>query len=371
MHGEQLPPQWEHTATALADGTIGDEHVEVIAKFLAALPASVDPTTSAHAEASLVQAAATLDPRSLTVAAIHLLALLHPDGDEPADAAARKAGLHLGNQQPDGLSYLSGWISPTLRALIEPIQGKFAERGRHPRPQPEAESEPPPEPAAAENDPFAPHPDDPPPPPPNPVLDHLWRTRAQYTHDAFATAPDLLLRSNTLGTLNGLPTTVVVTTTLQELQAGAGYAVTGGGTRLPMRDLIAMAADAYHYLAVFDGHTSMALHLGRAQRCATGAQKLMLFGRERGCTCPGCTVDYYRTQAHHGVADWKHHGQTNIDDLTLACGPGNQMIEDTGWKTRRRPDGRYAWIDPVTGRPHVNNLHHPERLLTPRDDDPF
>ncbi|MCP9270604.1 hypothetical protein [Mycolicibacterium arenosum] len=61
-----------------------------------------------------------------------------------------------------------------------------------------------------------------------------------------------------------------------------------------------------------------------------------------------------------------------MDDLTLACGPGNQMIEDTDWTTRRRPDGRFAWIDPTTGQPRVNNLHHPERLLLkPSDDDPF
>ncbi|MCP9275166.1 HNH endonuclease signature motif containing protein [Mycolicibacterium arenosum] len=294
----------------------------MIRKFFTALPAQVDSITKAQGEKSLAEAATQLDSRGLTVVAMQLLALRHPDGDESADAAAKKAGLTLGPQQPDGLSYLRGWA-------------------------------------------------DPPPPQAGPVLDGQWRTKSQYAHDAFETALDLLLRCNTLGTLNGLPTTVVVTTTLQELQAGAGYAVTGGGSRLPMRDLIAMAADAHHYLAVFDGHTGQALHLGRSQRCATGAQKLMLFARERGCTCPGCTVDWYRTQAHHAVLDWKRDGQTNIDDLTLACGAGNQMIENTGWTTRRRPDGRFEWVDPGTGRAHLNDLHHPERLLTPKDDDPF
>jgi hypothetical protein len=87
-------------------------------------------------------------------------------------------------------------------------------------------------------------------------------------------------------------------------------------------------------------------------------------------------VDFYRTQAHHAVADWKRDGQTNIDDLTLACRLGNQMIEDTDWETRRRDDGRFEWVDPVTGQAHLNNLHFPERLLAPRedddeDDDPF
>lgn len=378
LQGHDMTPEWEHTAAALSRGAFGEEHLEVIRKFFNALPATIDPITRSQAEQSLVTAAADLDPHSLTVLAIHLLALLHPDGEEPADAAARKAGLHLGAQQPDGLSYLSGWVTPKLRAMIEPILAKFSERGRHPAPEPtEAQpplfDEPEPEPdpelehPASEDNPSPPQHDEPPPP----LLDAQWRSKAHYLHDAVEAAFDLLLRSQTLGRLNGLPTTVVITTTLRELHAGAGYAVTGGGSVLPMRDLIAMAAaGAYHYLAVFDGHTSMALHLGRAQRCATGAQKLALFGRERGCTCPGCDAAFYDTQAHHGHKDWKHGGQTNIDDLTLACGPANQMIEDTGWSTRRRPDGRFEWIDPTTGRAHLNNLHHPERLFASREDDP-
>ncbi|WP_333890284.1 HNH endonuclease signature motif containing protein [Mycolicibacterium gadium] len=412
--GQDLPPEWEHTAAGLAAGLFGDEHVEVVRKFFKALPATIDPVTRGQAERSLASAAAELDPHSLTIAAIHLLALLHPDGDEPADAAARKAGLTLGPQQPDGLSHLSGWISAKTRALLEPVLARFAERNRHPKTPSPASDDTPPEQAptaqdtlpfteerepqpkpvsdelpvdtdaltaddepaddvAGEGDPFATHPDDPPLPQPEPLLDLQFRTKAQYTHDAFATALEMLLRSRTLGTLNGLPTTVVVTTTLQELQAGAGYAVTGGGTRLPMRDLIAMAArGAHHYLAVFDEHTSETLHLGRAKRCATAAQKLALFGRERGCSAPGCTAPFYDCQAHHGVEDWKLNGQTNIDDLTLACGPNNQLIEDTEWTTRRGPDGRFQWIPPPhldTGQPRTNNLHHPERLLKPNDED--
>jgi Domain of unknown function (DUF222) len=63
---------------------------------------------------------------------------------------------------------------------------------------------------------------------------------------------------------HGLPVTVIVSTTLQERAAGAGQAVTGGGTLLPMRDLIRMASHAYHYLAVFDeSFPSIATRTGR------------------------------------------------------------------------------------------------------------
>ncbi|MCV7283077.1 DUF222 domain-containing protein, partial [Mycolicibacterium flavescens] len=69
-----------------------------------------------------------------------------------------------------------------------------------------------------------------------------------------------------------------------------------------MPDVIAMAAHAQHYLAIFDKHTNEPLYLGRAKRCASTAQRLMLFAAERGCTRPGCSAPAYETQVHHAVA---------------------------------------------------------------------
>jgi hypothetical protein len=39
------------------------------------------------------------------------------------------------------------------------------------------------------------------------------------------------LASGDLGQHNGLPASIIVTTTLKDLEAGAGTALTGGGTR--------------------------------------------------------------------------------------------------------------------------------------------
>ena len=98
---------------------------------------------------------------------------------------------------------------------------------------------------------------------------------------------------------NGLPVTVIVSTTLQELTSGAGRAVTGGGTLLPMRDLIRMASHAYHYLAVFDEHSSRPLYLGRTRRVASPDQRIVLYAKDRGCTHPGCDVPGYWSEVHH------------------------------------------------------------------------
>jgi Domain of unknown function (DUF222) len=180
------------------------------------------------------------------------------------------------------------------------------------------------------------------------------------------------LPSGQLGSHHGLPVTMVISTTLAQLEAGTGHAVTGGGSLLPMSEVIRQAAAAHHYLAVFDDHTAEPLYLGRSRRLASKAQRIVLYARDRGCTFPGCTAPAYHSEVHHRSADWAHGGQTNIDDETLACGPDNRRVKPGGWRTRKRKDGRTQWIPPPnldTGQARVNNYHHPERYLIPDDGD--
>ena len=137
-----------------------------------------------------------------------------------------------------------------------------------------------------------------------------------------------------------------MTTTLRDLQSAAGVAVTAGGTLLPMRDVIRLAAQAHHYLVIYDKHTSEPLYCGRAKRFATPGQRIVLHALERGCTRPGCTAPAYWCQVHH-VDGWiADDGETNIDELTLACGPDNRLVGEGGWTTRKRKDGRTEWIPP-------------------------
>ncbi|WP_131809501.1 HNH endonuclease signature motif containing protein, partial [Mycolicibacterium iranicum] len=197
------------------------------------------------------------------------------------------------------------------------------------------------------------------------------RSQAQRNHDGLKAMARRALEAG-LGTHNGLPVTVIVSTTLQELEKGAGVAVTGGGSLLPMRDLIQMAAHAHHYLYVYDQHTSQSLYLGRAKRLASAAQRLALHAKERGCTRPGCSVPGYWAQVHHAAADWKDDGQTDIDDLTFACGPDHRMLDKTQWRTRKNSQGQTEWLPPPdldTGQHRVNGYHHPDRYLLPEDDD--
>jgi hypothetical protein len=101
------------------------------------------------------------------------------------------------------------------------------------------------------------------------------------------------------------------------------------------------------------------------------AQRLALFARDRGCTRPGCTAPFLRTEAHHAQKDFARGGRTNINELALACSPDNQLIEKTDWTTRRR-NGHTEWIPPRpldTGQNRINHYHHPQRYLMSLSDD--
>jgi hypothetical protein len=181
-------------------------------------------------------------------------------------------------------------------------------------------------------------------------LDNDQRSPAQRHHDALTAIGRSVLASGELGQHHGLPVTIIVSTTLQELHAGCGQAVTATGTLLPMPTVIKLASHAHHYLSVFDKHSGRPLYLARTRRIASADQRIVLYAKDRGCTRPGCTVAAANCQVHHAVDDWADNGQTNIDDLTLACPTDNRAVTPDGWTTRKRHDGRTEWIPPRVPR---------------------
>ncbi|MBE1552825.1 hypothetical protein GGC64_006912 [Mycobacterium sp. OAS707] len=123
---------------------------------------------------------------------------------------------------------------------------------------------------------------------------------------------------------------------------------------------------------MFDKATGSALDLFRSRRVASAAQRIMLIARYGGCTKPGCTVGAYGSQVHHAAQDWADDGQTNINDLALACGPDNRMVGPDGWSTRINATNDVEWIPPPhldTGQARTNDYHRPERLHRPPEDD--
>jgi hypothetical protein len=128
-----------------------------------------------------------------------------------------------------------------------------------------------------------------------------------------------------------------------------------------------MAADAIHYLAVFDDHSERPLYLGRQTRIATADQRMICYARDGGCTRPGCVEPGYHSEVHHSP-DWHPYGATDADKLFFACGPDHDLVSKGLMQTIVTAGGRLGWTD-GTGPPQVNRVHHPEELL-PGDADP-
>ncbi|CCK65684.1 HNH endonuclease signature motif containing protein [Mycobacterium canetti] len=347
LTGEPLAPQLTATATAQRQGLIGEAHIKVIRSFFAHLPAEVDVSTREAADADLAGKAAQYRPDELARYARRVMDWLHPDGDFTDTERARKRGITLSNQQYDGMSRLSGYLTPQARATFEAVLAKLAAPGMC-------------------------NPDDHTPvidtTPDAAAIDRDTRSQAQRNHDGLLAGLRALIASGKLGQHNGLPVSIVVTTTLTDLENAAGKGFTGGGSLLPMADVIRMASHAHHYLAIFDHGTPLALY--HTKRLASPAQRIMLFARDRGCTKPGCDAPAYHSQAHH-VTGWTSTGRTDITDLTLACGPDNRLAEK-GWTTRKNTHGDTEWLPPPHldhGQPRTNTFHHPERFLHNQDDD--
>jgi hypothetical protein len=140
------------------------------------------------------------------------------------------------------------------------------------------------------------------------------------------------------------------------------------GPRGPVNDVIRMASAAHHYLRIYDGATELGLY--HTKRIASPGQRLILYAKDRGCSFPGCDVPGYLTEVHH-CTDYAQCRATDINDLTLACGPHHKLVTCGGWTTRKTKNGDTEWIPPAHldhGRPRVNTYHHPEKLLLDKDD---
>jgi len=347
LTGPQLPPEPPALAAAVQAGAVGEDHIRAVCRSVDVLPACVSPADVEGAERTLVKHAATVDAGIVVKLGQRIADYLNPDGQFSDEDRARRRGLHFGAQGPDGMSRLSGLLDPEARAYLEAIEAAVRP-GRH---QPEGG-----DPEARDD-----------------------RTPAQRCHDALKLGLKTAIASGGLGVHRGHPVTVVVTTTLAELEQAAHAAVdaavpmpaparTGGGSRLPMRDLIAMAANAIHYLAVFDNHTERPLYLGRQKRIATADQRLICYARDRGCTRPNCLVSGYRCEVHHSD-DWARGGRTDADKLFFGCGGDHGMATAGELHTEVTASGRLGWTD-GSGPPEINHAHHPEELLHGDPDPP-
>src|SRR6478672_2166349 len=350
-----IGPELPLVAAALEAGTIGEDHLRVICRALDTLPSCVSPMDRDDVQASLLRQASKSDAEIVKAVARRIEEIFNLDGDYDEADRARRRGVTLGQQGRDGMSRLSGFIDPETRCYVEAVSAAVRP-GRHL-----------PDGTLVET------PDD--------------RSGAQRRHDGIKLALKAGIASGALGAHRGHPVTVIVRTTLAELNQAAhavtnpavpmpAPARTGGDTALPMRDVIRMASDGIHYLAVFDDHSERPLYLGRQNRIATTDQRIICYARDGGCTRPNCLEPGYHSEVHHSP-DWATGGATDADKLFFACAPDHGLVTNGHYQTTVTDTGRLAWTDgwghlPLAGDkpPEINHAHHPEELLRGNTDPP-
>src|SRR5271156_7198506 len=129
LNGEPLAPLLPATADAQRNGDLGAGHVAVIRSFFHRLPDFVDIETRHKAEAQLARLGTEHRPDELAKLADKLTDCLNPDGDFTDVDRAKRRGLTIGKQDLDGMSPISGYLTPEARATLDAVFAKLAAPG--------------------------------------------------------------------------------------------------------------------------------------------------------------------------------------------------------------------------------------------------
>ena len=196
ISGEPMPPLRPTLAQARRSGTVNEEHVEVVLRTLHRLPSTTPTPVVDEAEAFLTDWATRVCPAALRPIAARVLATLDPDG-RLTDAADqhRRRGLQL-VPLGDGMHRLTGDLDPGAAALASTVLNALS------APQPTE----------------AGGPDE--------------RTAAQRRHDALVVVFKQALRAGELPQSGGVPATVLITLTADQLTSGRGLVETSTGQQL-------------------------------------------------------------------------------------------------------------------------------------------
>ncbi|GAA5042885.1 HNH endonuclease signature motif containing protein [Nocardia callitridis] len=394
LDGSAREPELPHTAVALTEGAISAVHAREIAAMMKRIPALTPITDVQAAEEILADFARNGTPDDISTVGEAILARLDPDGTLTDDHdRQRMRGIIVGRQRADGMSPIRGDITPTLRALLDPLLAKHARPGMNNPDDPESPRSFGTNPVRGNgtrpgiNNPDNPenprnfgtnpvrdkgtrpginNPDNPENPRnfgTNPARDkdidsgvgnnanpstdrdvlaaaarRDRRSAAQRTHDALLAIlhPDNASAAGTpgdWGSHRGVPVSTILTVSVADVERAAGVATTATGGTVPMREALELAQNSQPFLAVFD-HAGAPLHFGLAKRFATREQRMALIAAVRGCSRPGCDAPASLCAAHH-IRDYAKGGPTDITNETLACDACHAMIHDGpgGWKT--------------------------------------
>jgi hypothetical protein len=359
--GATGPDHMPAITEAVDEGIIGTATVAKLGKQLREMPEKVQTALTASADAPVAALLRETDPDIIGKVRPYLLQLTGTE--DPCTEADRRRlrEVTIGAQGPDGMSRLSGYLTPEAATVMTRLFADHANAGsldggaqdiadRRGDRSEVSDSDGDGESAAAGSEP------DP-------------RTPAQRRHDAlFAAVSAGYGPSGELRPRRGA-TTIVAAMTLDQLLARTGTVTTDAGTSVDVRTLVEQTdvQDVFLQVMDFRGQT---LYLGRSARNASLAQYLALVGEEGVSSAPGSSVAPAFTDVHHIVA-WSRNGPTDINNLTLVDRSNHRTIDDSKtnderWQTHPAPPGsveRLDWVPPVTQNPHREPRTNPHPMV--------
>jgi hypothetical protein len=343
MLGERLEPLLPQLAALQRDGVVSAAKVQIVERALHTLSRpNLHPHAVQTAERLLTDQAPILAPAELHRFAQAVVAAADPDGPEPVDDQLQHDRRHLElEQRRDGMWQLHGRLSTTVGAQLNAIMDPLTT----------------PRSTAIEDDEDG-----------NIIQIPDERPHVQRLHDALEEACARLLKADDQPTVGGVPASVIVTISIEELLAKTGLAETADGTQLTAEQLLRIADEAEIWPTIINRH-GVPLALGRSRRLASPGQTMALIARDAGCSFPGCTHPPSYCDRHH-ILDWILGGLTDLDNLTLLCRYHHTHFAQKGWSCRINTDRLPEWIPPrwidQDQQPHINprirRLHAQQRL---------
>ncbi|UOV99855.1 HNH endonuclease signature motif containing protein [Agrococcus sp. SCSIO52902] len=310
--GATVPARFPILGGALETGAISLEAVGAVLDALGDAPDRAHADDVAAAEEALVASAigdrgthrddtgtdAPMPPELLARLARMWRDAMDPDGAEPRyERQLAERGFTFGTR-PDGMVQGRLICTPDQGAVLAAAFDAFTGPRTKPRFQSDDER------AAA-------------------ALEVDDRSRPQQMVDALIAMVGRSVEQRDVPRVGGEAPVVVVHVAKQSLEAaatgtpGCTATVERTGDCIPVHLAASMLCDGRIQSAV-TGADGLPLHLGRADRLFSRAQRRALAIRDGGCRAPGCTFPVGWTEAHH-IVPWEEGGPTDLDNGILLC----------------------------------------------------
>ena len=158
---------------------------------------------------------------------------------------------------------------------------------------------------------------------------------------------ELCRRANATDTSKSVPGSTLASVVIETDETNTptrDLSTTSTGQRFTASQVEELHCDA-RLRAVLTNSAGVPLHLGRARRLASAAQRQTIRIRDGGCVFPSCEAPPSWCVIHH-VIRWRDSGSTDPENLATLCPHHHGLTHSRGWNMRAGPDQTFQWSTP-------------------------